>query len=57
MMIIYNDTMDTMVYSDEYRLLHDEMEDAQVLQQFRDRPDSFSEIQTLWGKQYVISGK
>lgn len=56
MLLIFDEDMQTMVYSDEYRLLRGE-NDMQELQTLAlAQGDTFTTTGDLWGKGYVISG-
>lgn len=56
MLLIFDKDMQTMVYSDEYRLLRGEnnMQELQTLVLAQE--DAFTTTGNLWGKGYVISG-
>ena len=55
MLLIFNDTMETLVYSDEYRLFQEE-EEVAVLKELGEWEGSFSRICELWGKSFLVSG-
>jgi len=54
-LLIFDEDMETLVYSDEYRLLRDKEETAR-LKEFRDLTGCFSRVCTLWDSSYVVSG-
>lgn len=54
-LLIFDEDMDTLVYSDEYRLLW-EQEEIRQLKAFSECQGSFSRVCTLWDTSYVISG-
>lgn len=55
MLLIFDEAMEILVYSDEYRLLRDEQE-LVGLREFGSFGESFSELGSLWDSSYVISG-
>lgn len=54
-LLIFNDAMETLVYSDEYRL-YQNSEDLVALKQFKDTQTPFSSFCRLWGTSYIVSG-
>lgn len=54
-LLIFDHAMETLVYSDEYRLFRDQ-EELEQLKALGDWEGSFSEVCTLWGSRYVVSG-
>ena len=55
-LLIFDEEMKTLVYSDEFRLLLDEPGELEELRAFSGRNEDFSECVTLWGGSYVLSG-
>lgn len=56
MLFIFDNNMENLIYSDEYRLLKyvNEIEDLYTIKEFE---KSFSEEIFLWDKYYIVSGK
>lgn len=54
-LLIFDENMETLAYSDEYRLLQ-EQELIEQLKKYRERKGSFSEECTLWDTSYIVSG-
>lgn len=54
-LFIFDQNMETLMYSDEYRLLQNPQETFE-LQELGPWEGSFSDICTLWGDKYVVSG-
>ncbi len=53
-LLIFDDDMETLVYSDEYRLLQEETE-LDELRSLTGREETFSGVCTLWDISYVVS--
>ncbi len=56
MLLIFDKDMQTMVYSDEYRLLRGENDMQELQTLVLAQGDTFTTTGDLWGKGYVISG-
>ena len=56
MLLIFDEDMQTMVYSDEYRLLRGENDMQELQTLVLAQGDTFTTTGDLWGKGYVISG-
>lgn len=56
MLLIFDEDMQTMVYSDEYRLLRGENDMQELQTLVLAQEDTFTTTGNLWGKGYVISG-
>lgn len=56
MLLIFDEDMQTMVYSDEYRLLRGENDMQELQTLVLAQEDTFTTTGDLWGKGYVISG-
>lgn len=56
MLLIFDEDMQTMVYSDEYRLLRGENDMQELRTMVLAQNDTFTTTGELWGKGYVISG-
>lgn len=54
-LLIFDHSMETLVYSDEYRLFRDQ-EELEQLKALGEWEGSFSQVCTLWGNRYVVSG-
>ena len=54
-LLIFDDTMEILVYSDEYRLL-EEGDELDILKEFGDREEMFSEVCTLMDQEFLVSG-
>lgn len=55
-LLIFNESMETLVYSDEYRLLQDDEELSELKKEVGEWTKSFSDVLTLWDESYVVSG-
>ena len=53
MLLIFDQQMEKLVYSDEYRLLREEPLEIDVIDNFTEK---FSGIYELWGESYLVSG-
>ncbi len=54
-LLIFDESMETLVYSDEYRLLQ-ELEEIEKLKSFPKSEEILSEVYTLWGGSWAVSG-
>lgn len=54
-LLIFDESMETLVYSDEYRLLQ-EPEEIEKLKSFPKNEEILSEVYTLWGGSWAVSG-
>lgn len=54
-LLIFDESMETLVYSDEYRLLQ-EPEEIEKLKSFPQSEEILSEVYTLWGGSWAVSG-
>lgn len=54
-LLIFDDMMEVLVYSDEYRLL-EEGDELDILKEFGDREEMFSEVCTLMDQEFLVSG-
>lgn len=54
-LLIFDESMETLVYSDEYRLLQ-EPEEIEKLKSFPQNEEILSEVYTLWGGSWAVSG-
>lgn len=54
-LLIFDESMETLVYSDEYRLLQ-EPKEIEKLKSFPKNEEILSEVYTLWGGSWAVSG-
>lgn len=54
-LLIFDESMETLVYSDEYRLLQ-EPEEIEKLKSFPKNEEILSEVYNLWGGSWAVSG-